>query len=480
MRHLRVLSTTTLLLIFGVFRVLAQSADCPAIVQTALSAADTACASTGRNQACYGNVQLTAQANPNATNFQFDKTGDLTDVSSIQSLHLAPLNLTDSTWGITLMNIQANLPDTLPGQNVTLLMFGDVELDNAVQPVVSLAMTTTRSANIRVRPTSHDTVLASLKSGSSVTANGRLADRSWIRIQLPDDSHSAGWVSASLLKTDGDMSTLTVVDAGAPILGPMQAFVFKSASGDAPCAEAPQNGILIQSPGHNRVNLTINGADVTLGSTAFFQAQPGGFMTISVIDGNVTVRANGVQQAIPAGTSTQIPLDANGLVSGSPQFPAAYDQTPLNALPVHNLPDAVTIAAPLPASQIQTAVAAAGGLPLPGKWRYVPTPEACGANYPAPTTDTITVENNGASILIGSANLPPPYTPYRYNQTAPGTYVLADLPRDYRQALGVLNIRETEVMTVLSPTSIRIDATDLFPASGCTASTTSTLTYIGP
>ena len=30
------------------------------------------------------------------------------------------------------MKLQANLPDSLPGQNVTFLMFGDVQIQNAV------------------------------------------------------------------------------------------------------------------------------------------------------------------------------------------------------------------------------------------------------------------------------------------------------------------------------------------------------------
>ena len=30
------------------------------------------------------------------------------------------------------MQLQANLPDTLPGQNVTFLLFGNVEIENAV------------------------------------------------------------------------------------------------------------------------------------------------------------------------------------------------------------------------------------------------------------------------------------------------------------------------------------------------------------
>jgi hypothetical protein len=110
---------------------LAQS-SCPAIVQTALDAADQLCANTGRNQACYGHVALNAVAQPTAADFNFEQVGDVVDVSTIQSLRLNPMDVAADTWGVVLMRLQANLPESLPGQNVTFLMFGDVEITNAV------------------------------------------------------------------------------------------------------------------------------------------------------------------------------------------------------------------------------------------------------------------------------------------------------------------------------------------------------------
>ena len=41
------------------------------------------------------------------------------------------MNASTGAWGVALMRIQANLPDTLPGQNVTMLIFGDVQIQNA-------------------------------------------------------------------------------------------------------------------------------------------------------------------------------------------------------------------------------------------------------------------------------------------------------------------------------------------------------------
>ena len=88
--------------------VLAQG-DCPAIVQSALAATDAACTATGRNQACYGNVDLKAIPQAGAANFTFSKPCDLVDVGSVQGLDLSPLDTQSQTWGVALMKLQAKI-----------------------------------------------------------------------------------------------------------------------------------------------------------------------------------------------------------------------------------------------------------------------------------------------------------------------------------------------------------------------------------
>ncbi|MCU0511206.1 MAG: hypothetical protein MUE40_01415 [Anaerolineae bacterium] len=104
---------------------------CPAIVETALAAVDTLCAAAGRNEACYGNVALTAEAQPDAVDFRFQHTGDIVSVSAIRRLTLQPMDEAAGVWGLVVMRLQADIPETLPGQNVTFVLFGDVTLENA-------------------------------------------------------------------------------------------------------------------------------------------------------------------------------------------------------------------------------------------------------------------------------------------------------------------------------------------------------------
>ena len=123
-----------------------------------------------------------------------------------------------------------------------------------------------------------------------MTANGRNADGSWLRIQTPD-SGAIGWVFANLLTKDGDVSSLSVVDASQTDVPftPMQAFYFSTGVTQTNCEQAPQDGILIQTPeGVGQISLRANDVDIQLGSTAFLQAQPNANMTVSVVEGKVT------------------------------------------------------------------------------------------------------------------------------------------------------------------------------------------------
>jgi hypothetical protein len=366
-------------------------ADCPAIVTAALATASEACTTLGRNQACYGNNLLQATAHADAPAFIFEQVGDVVSVADIDSLTLSSMNLTDETWGVALMQLQANLPDTLPGQNVTVLLFGDVAITNAVESYIDLEITTTANVNLRLRPlTSEENIISVLPEGETFIANGRLADNSWIRIVTNDNLREVGWVSAEFVTSDNDLETLTVVDADAPLYTPMQAFYFRSSIGNSPCAEAP-SGILIQTPeGVGEVSLLINEVNIRLGSTVYLTAG-NGVMSASVIEGHAVLTSNGVSQTVPAGTYAEIPLDSSGVALSPPTVPQPYNLADMQALPISvSLVESVSIAPPLPADQIDAAVAALNVLPRSGTW-------ALSGAY---TEDTCVASNAGALLTL--------------------------------------------------------------------------------
>jgi hypothetical protein len=237
------LAAVTLLLTLGA----ARAADaCPQIVKTALDTADKFCQKTGRNQACYGHIAMEAEPQPGAPNFRFEQEGDIVNVSELKKLQLRSMDEASGEWGVALLRLQANLPDTLPGQNVTFLMFGDVEITDAVEP--------------------------------------------------------------------GDTG-----------LRPMQAFYLRTGIGDSKCDEAPESGLLVQTPqGAGEIRLTINQVDVQLGSTVLFQGDPDsdGRMNVTTIEGAAFLNVAGKQQPVVAGLEANLPARGGGRILPMPAAPA--------------------------------------------------------------------------------------------------------------------------------------------------------------
>lgn len=272
---------------------LGQNNTCPDLVAKALEAADAACKDTGRNQACYGNVAMTAQAQPGTETFTFENVGDIVNVSSIQSMALSPMIVEENKWGVALLKLQANIPDTLPGQNVTFLLFGDVEITNAV----------------------NTEIISEQK--------------------------------------------------------PMQAFYLKTGTGDSQCAEAPESGMLVQTPeGVGEVSFNVNGVDVQMGSTVFFQSEPEAGMTVSTLEGAAYISAEEETQVILPGSWARVPVSQRLVpmrvmgggsltmalieASGKPEPPKSYTGrfSLMQSLPIGILERKIEMAPPLTEEEI--------------------------------------------------------------------------------------------------------------------------------
>jgi len=110
----------------------AQGLSCPDLVAKALEAVQVACAELGRNEACYGNNKIEALFEADAT-VAFAQPADRAPVDSLRTLRTFALDAEAGLWGVAMLNIQANLPDTLPGQGVKFILYGDTALENADQ-----------------------------------------------------------------------------------------------------------------------------------------------------------------------------------------------------------------------------------------------------------------------------------------------------------------------------------------------------------
>jgi LysM repeat protein len=183
------------------------------------------------------------------------------------------------TWGIAILKAQANLPDTLPGQNVTFLIFGGAALDNITPQMRTVSLQT---------------------SVSSTT-----------------------------------------------------------------CTSAPDSGLLVQSPEGTQATLTINGANLTLGSTAYLKALQQSEMTIATIEGSAVVSSFNTTRIVQPGAQVKLPLGgSNGLqVAGPPSEPEPFNATEISRIPLPLLerqvqvpPPITTSASPATSTSVQTCI----------------------------------------------------------------------------------------------------------------------------
>jgi len=105
------------------------NASCQALIDRAIQASGSFCDETDSNNVCYGNTTIKAELVPNVTR-RFSERGDIVEVNELKRLTASPLNLDTNEWGIAVFKIIANLPRSLPGETVTMVVFGNATLDN--------------------------------------------------------------------------------------------------------------------------------------------------------------------------------------------------------------------------------------------------------------------------------------------------------------------------------------------------------------
>ncbi len=105
--------------------------SCPDLVARALEVVSSSCADLDRNQACYGHDTVMATLLPEVADVAFSSPSDRVDVAYIRNMTTSPMNLDTGEWGVAVMKIQADIPDTIPGQAVTFILYGDVRIQDA-------------------------------------------------------------------------------------------------------------------------------------------------------------------------------------------------------------------------------------------------------------------------------------------------------------------------------------------------------------
>jgi hypothetical protein len=394
--------------------------ECTTFVKEALAATDKACVDTGRNQACYGHISLEAQPQSQDATFKFNEVGDRVDVAHVSRLRLSPMDVKTDVWGVALLKVQADIPNNMPNTNVSVLVFGDVELENAIpDPIFAdVEVKGPSNANIRRQPSNRAFILSSLAPTTKVQAKGRSKDGAWLYIGLPGGQGS-GWVRRSLMTSSEDLTKLKELDPSLTSYGPMQAFYLQNGKQQTTCQNVPNDGILIQTPeGVAQVQLWINEVKIKLGSTAFIQSKPDSkTMTVTTLEGAAHVEALGVEQVAVAGTTVTVRVDENQKPVAPPSLPQAYNLNEVQQLPVESLERQITAAAPVNVTPTYTPTMTY--TPIPAVTSTVTSsPTSLPSNTPVPTT---TNTNTPIPATSTNTSVPPTHTSVPTNTSIPAT-----------------------------------------------------------
>ena len=365
---MRPIALLTLMALFAASAA-AQKTTCPALQESALTGIAQHCAEQEAGTLCLGGATVTpvyrerAEAAPS-----FEAPGDAIAITDINWLSVSS---EDKTWGAARALFPAYPGDGLEARDSALLAFGNVALflpePMELPPTLAdVNVTASNGANLRASPSTDATVVALLAVSRPLKALGRLRGGGWLLIYATPELR--GWISESVVSAPlADLPALSA-DADTEALRlPWHRFGFLSGMRDAPCEDAPESGILLQTEKFIAPRyFIINGARLMLSGTAWLQAQASGGMLIHIIDGRAQVATAGGEIAVRSGSFTHIALarDENGALTPAapPSESEAYVYHELIGLPVHALPyetrvglDVYTVVDPAPAG---------GGSPL--------------------------------------------------------------------------------------------------------------------
>jgi hypothetical protein len=347
-----------------------ESGSCAALVARAYAALSTSCATPARNEACLAGQPIAAAQDSKIT--RRDRQATNFDITTINTLQAAALDIEDQEWGVLAIGEGGSLPYNTE-ELVTMWLFGDATLTDvrtdaqrdASPGATCYATVTTPSLNIRSYPGLSGTAVGLLEQGDELIITGRVDDNTWWRIDAPELSQAA-WIYSASARTNCPIleipSVLRTAGRRAPsdwYQDPFQVIRLESALPDPDaCPDAPPPGLLMQPPAYGRAPFTLNGITFDLTATIYIQANPVTGLLFQVIDAPLTLQFGvNTTVTVPPGAQYRFPLDKAGAINGPPQM-EPLDATSLVPLPLDRLPHPVESppapVTPIPASEDTT------------------------------------------------------------------------------------------------------------------------------
>ncbi len=328
---------------------------CAAIIDTAFSTLDLACADMPDNSACYAHAPVAAAFSADAGDITFDTPGDIAPLSSLEGLQTRGLDLGSEALGIALIRQQVD------GVAVSLLLVGEGAIRNVAQPSADVTPTLMGTAppagaNIRRAPNTTETIVWPLGPNEQVLVTGKLADGTWLRVEIPSRYGGIGWVYAPAITLNGDINSLRTVTPNSPppVLDSggfdrWQALTLETTPSDAPCVLAPQSGLIIQVDDPSQAaTFEINGATLIVRGTAFLQAIMDDAMTIIALEGETELSSQETTETVQMGFKSSVSLDEDGQADGPPLLASVASGDDLRAIPLNALPRPVSLVPDIP------------------------------------------------------------------------------------------------------------------------------------
>jgi hypothetical protein len=144
-------------------------ASCQELIDRAMQASGGYCNQIGSNKACYGNITVRAEMAPGTTQ-RFSERGDVVDVDQLRRISASSLNLVSREWGIAVFKVMANLPRSLPGEIVTMVVFGNTSLDKPGQTLETFYFSS-ELGQIVCDKVPFDGIMVTMPDGAGITFN---------------------------------------------------------------------------------------------------------------------------------------------------------------------------------------------------------------------------------------------------------------------------------------------------------------------
>ncbi len=325
-RRLFAYLTVFIMVVLGVFtytaQVKAQDTDpltCPEFAERVLADVGNVCSNLSRNTACFGHPRIDYTRFTQAFDAEyFTRVGDRADLTTTETIQTGPFNLLSEEWGVDVMSVQGNLPNSLVGNNgIVYIHTGGVEVENdilpseaVILPPTGINVTSIAPVDLLTDPPSRlpSEFARSVPSGSLLSADALDETGDYVRVIY---QNYPGWVERAALDSSVNLSSLPSI--GPESFTPMQSFYFRVGIGGISCVDAPSL-LFIQGPAGIPVDYRVHLHDIRIDSSVIMRTVSpgddlGDYMELITVFGLARIHPGAPDEIIvPPGFYSRIPF----------------------------------------------------------------------------------------------------------------------------------------------------------------------------